>query len=315
MYSFFSDLQWKIKFKLIEVYGLHGQSGTGKSHNAFNIMEKYGINTIIDDGILINHGSIIAGKSAKKAPNRMEAVRRAIFFEDTHKEEIETAIRKVNPKKILIIGTSEKMLNKIVMRLGLAQPTEYIDICDITTAHERKKAKYFRTIENKHVIPVPAVQISRTFPGGLVDYIDQFFSKKTTLEKSVVRPSYNVIGNIVISRRVINRYIRIFFNKFGRAELKQYQLSYDRHNMDKGIFIKLFISIKYGENIREISEIIQQNLKNYIEFYIGLEVNSIDIIISDISYQKNDGRNKKKNCFIVSAAPDTCGHNGRRKIC
>ncbi|HON55949.1 MAG TPA: hypothetical protein PLJ38_02925, partial [bacterium] len=238
MYRIFSNLQWKIKFKLIEVYGLYGPSGTGKSHNAFNIMQKYDIDTIIDDGILISKGSIIAGRSAKKSPTKMEAVRRAIFYDDAHRDEIEEAIKKINPKKILIIGTSMRMIDKIVLRLGLGQPCEYINIYDITTSAERKKAKYFRTIENKHIIPVPAVQISQTFPGGLVDYIDQFFSKKTILEKSVVRPSYNTIGSIIISRRVITRYLKIFFEKFDKAQLKQYQLMYDRNNIDKGMSLK-----------------------------------------------------------------------------
>ncbi|HPN30192.1 MAG TPA: Asp23/Gls24 family envelope stress response protein [bacterium] len=282
MYSFFSDLQWKIKFKLIEVYGLYGTSGTGKSHNAFNIMDKYDINVIIDDGIIIHHGSIIAGRSAKKAPTRMEAVRRAIFFDDSHKQEIEDAVKSINPSKILIIGTSEKMISKIVVRLGLAQPAKLINIFDIVSPKDIERARYYRYVENKHVIPVPAIQIGKTFPGGLVDYIDQFLSKKKVREKSIVRPSYNSIGNIVVSRNVIVYYLKNFFSKFQRGELKHFQLSYNKVALDLGIKIKLYLSVKYGENIKEISAIIQKNLKNYIEFFIGLEVNKIDVNIIEI---------------------------------
>ena len=285
MYSFFSDLQWKIKFKLIEVYALYGPSGTGKSYNAFNIMEKYNIDTLIDDGIVIRHGSIVAGKSAKRAPTRMEAVRRAIFFEDEHKSEIEAALKNINPQKMLIIGTSKKMISKITMRLGLGQPVCFINIFDIATNDEVEKAKHFRNIENKHVIPVAAVHLGKTFSGGLVDFIEHFFTRKRKIEKierAVVRPSYNQIGEIIISKLVIYKYVRMFFVKFERAQLKSIKIDYNKYETEKGMNINLSVIIKYGENIPEICRIIQANLKNYIDFFIGMEVTRINVSIAEI---------------------------------
>ncbi len=282
MYSFFSGIQWKIKFKLIDVYALHGPSGTGKSYNAFNIMEKYEIDTLIDDGIIIRHGSIIAGRSAKKAQTKMEAVRRAIFYEEEHKLEAENALKAINPKKILIMGTSKRMIQKIAVRLGLAQPLKFINIFDISSSADVEKAKYCRNIENKHVIPVPAVQLSKNFPGGLVDYIESFFTRKRKIQKierSVVRPTYNAIGDIIISKLVIYQYVRMFFVKFERAQLKSIKIGYNKYESEKGASITVQISVKYGENIPEVSQIIQTNLKNYIEFFTGMEVTKIDISI------------------------------------
>ena len=40
----------------MEVYALIGASGTGKSHNANSVMEDYGIELMIDDGLLIKDG-------------------------------------------------------------------------------------------------------------------------------------------------------------------------------------------------------------------------------------------------------------------
>ena len=51
-------------FKGIKVFALVGKSGTGKSFRAKLIAEKYGIEVIIDDGLIIKDNSIIAGKSA-----------------------------------------------------------------------------------------------------------------------------------------------------------------------------------------------------------------------------------------------------------
>ena len=53
-------------FNHITVYALVGESGTGKSFRSRLLAEKYGINAIIDDGLLIQDEKIIAGHSAKR---------------------------------------------------------------------------------------------------------------------------------------------------------------------------------------------------------------------------------------------------------
>ena len=50
----------------MEVYALIGASGTGKSHNAYIVMEQYSIDMMIDDGLLIKDGKKMAGTSAKQ---------------------------------------------------------------------------------------------------------------------------------------------------------------------------------------------------------------------------------------------------------
>lgn len=50
----------------MEVYALVGPSGTGKSHRAMVVAYENGIDTVIDDGLLIRDGMKIAGKSAKE---------------------------------------------------------------------------------------------------------------------------------------------------------------------------------------------------------------------------------------------------------
>lgn len=62
------------------VYALIGKSGTGKSHRAQQVSRSFGIEYIIDDGLLIKGNRIIAGKSAKKEPTKIAAIRRAVFL-------------------------------------------------------------------------------------------------------------------------------------------------------------------------------------------------------------------------------------------
>ena len=60
----FNHIQFLLKG--IKVFALVGRSGTGKSFRAKLVAQKYGMELIIDDGLLISDQKIIAGKSAKK---------------------------------------------------------------------------------------------------------------------------------------------------------------------------------------------------------------------------------------------------------
>ena len=66
----------------MEVFGLVGASGTGKSHRAMTVAYENDIDTVIDDGLLIRDGKRIAGISAKAEPSAIKAVKRAIFTEE-----------------------------------------------------------------------------------------------------------------------------------------------------------------------------------------------------------------------------------------
>ena len=101
----------------MDVVALVGPSGTGKSHRALQVAHEQNADAIIDDGILIKDGHIIAGESAKTEKSKIMAVRRAIFVLPGHAEEVRDAIQKIQPHRILIIGTSENMVHKIAQTL------------------------------------------------------------------------------------------------------------------------------------------------------------------------------------------------------
>ena len=50
----------------MEVFALIGESGTGKSYKSILVADNNGIDTIIDDGLLIKDGKKLAGSSAKR---------------------------------------------------------------------------------------------------------------------------------------------------------------------------------------------------------------------------------------------------------
>lgn len=67
------------------------------------VANERGINYIIDDGLLINENSVIAGTSAKKAATKIETVKKALFNNPEDAEEIKKAFRKYRPESILIL--------------------------------------------------------------------------------------------------------------------------------------------------------------------------------------------------------------------
>ena len=108
----------------MEVFGFIGASGTGKSHHALVVAYDHDIQTIIDDGLLIDHNRIVAGRSAKEETNRLKAVRRAIFNKPEDAAAMRAALARVHPPKLLILGTSKHMIHRICQALDLPEASD-----------------------------------------------------------------------------------------------------------------------------------------------------------------------------------------------
>ena len=117
----------------MKVYALVGPTGTGKSYRAPHIAQRYGIDCIIDDGLLISQGSIIAGKSSKAEVSKIKAAKIAVFYFTDHRQQIIEALKKIQPPKIMILGISLAMVEKICERLQLPYPSEIVMIEDIAS--------------------------------------------------------------------------------------------------------------------------------------------------------------------------------------
>ena len=117
--------------KEIKVYSFVGPSGTGKSYRAQMVANKYKIKYLIDDGILVKDNNIIAGSSAKRAPTKIETVKRALFINKRQKDEMVKAIRKNKVDAILILGTSDKMVDEIAQNLELPKISKRVYITDV----------------------------------------------------------------------------------------------------------------------------------------------------------------------------------------
>ncbi|MDE6349596.1 MAG: hypothetical protein K2K67_01150, partial [Treponemataceae bacterium] len=153
-----------LQSKQIQVFAFVGPSGTGKSFRAKLVAQRYGIRAIIDDGLLIYDDEIISGHSAKLEQTYMGAVRIALFDGKEERDEAARAIRSLRLKKLLILGTSEKMAGKIATRLQLPPIQKFIHIEELATKEQMEQARRSRIIEGKHVIPVRSNEVKKGYP-------------------------------------------------------------------------------------------------------------------------------------------------------
>ena len=187
-----------MNLKDIKVYAFVGPSGTGKSYRAQMVANENKIKYIIDDGLLIHENDVVAGNSAKKAPTKIETVKKAIFIEKEDRKNMVEALKKNKPESILILGTSDGMVEKIADNLGLEKPEKTIYINEVATETEMETAKRIRTTEGKHVIPVPTFEIKRDFAGYILDPLQIFKYRRNDTpyisEKSIIRPTFSYLG-------------------------------------------------------------------------------------------------------------------------
>ena len=273
----------------MDVIALVGPSGTGKSHRALIVAHKYDADVILDDGILIKEGKILAGRSAKHEKSRIMAVRRAIFILPGHAAEVRTALEQAAPRRVLIIGTSENMAHKIAKILKLPPIERIIRIEDIATKAEMEKAAFYRLKEGKHIIPVPTIELKPHFSGYLIDPIQSFFRKSPRRrrrlgEKSIVRPVFSYYGKLIIDdsavKAIVERLMgdREFVSKVGRIRIRH--LTDDGE--DRGIEVSCEVVLRYGKHIPTLIQQTQAKIKEAIEYMTGMVVHEVNIMVKTL---------------------------------
>lgn len=267
----------------MKVYGLIGKSGTGKSFQAVNLCKELNIESIIDDGLFICRNKVVAGISAKRQETKVGAVKAALFNRTEHCDEVVAAINKIKPSSILVIGTSDKMVDKIVKRLGLGKIGKRVYIEEITTEAQRAVAKKQREEMGQHVIPVPTFQLKRQFSGYFMlpmrMLLKEWGSWRDISEKSVVRPTYSYLGEYKISEKVMSDIIECVRGESENVlEINKVAVA----SIPEGIDIYVMASFMYGVNLIEAAEKFQQDAAKKIEEMTSFNVNRLDLEIKDI---------------------------------
>lgn len=261
-----------------------GKSGTGKSHRAVFVARRNNLHYIIDDGLFIRDNKILAGKSAKSEKTKVASVKRAIFLDPSYAKEVGDAIRRENPPGILIIGTSNSMVERIASVLNLGEISKYEYIEDFATPEEMQLAHDMRFHEGKHVIPVPTIELKKDFSGLFLDRLHTLLpnSKKEEIyqEKSIVRPSYSYFGSYTISNTVIEQICRYEAEKVNNVE-KLLRVSLD--SVHSSMIVNADVSIKYtGEPFQPVIRKVQKRILKAIDTVTSINVLSVNITLRKI---------------------------------
>jgi len=280
-------------FKRKKVFALIGGSGTGKSFRAKLVAQKYGIDLLIDDGLLIRDNRILSGHSAKKEHSFMAAVKVALFDEKSHRDEVARRLQNEKFKRILLLGTSEKMVNKIAARLQLPPPVKIIKIEDISTQDEIDKAIRTRRIEGKHIIPVPSIEVKRSYPNIFYNAIRilkrRMVSEEnlsgigpvpTLHEKSIVRPEYSKHGKVIISEAALSQMVIHCVDEYNpNIKIKKIHVK----DAEMGYRLVITIDVPYGTQLGGNIHDLQHYIIDNIERYTGILIEEVNIIIDKIT--------------------------------
>ncbi len=280
-------------FDNVKVYAFVGPSGTGKSYRAQMVAGEKDVHFIIDDGLLINDNKVVAGESAKKASTKIETVKKALFLHENEKKVMQKAFKKFKVKKILILGTSDGMVEKIAENLGLPKISDTTYITDVATEEEMETARRIRVTEGKHVIPVPTFEIKKDFSGYLLDPLQIFKSKGKgekpyISEKSIIRPTFSYMGNFTISDSVFRQIAEYQAEKMPEI----YKVLRTRvQNYGEGPLIDMEVSVVYGYNIAESLKTFKSKITKEIENLTAMNIVKLEVIAKNMVYL--DANNKE----------------------
>ena len=270
-----------------QIYALVGGNGTGKSFRARLVAQRYGIDLIIDDGLVIKGDKILAGHSAKREKTFLAAVKTAVFDDKQHRDEAAKVLHQLSRKKVLILGTSDKMVNKIATRLQIPPPQKIIRIEDIATREEIESAIRSRRVEGKHVIPVPSVEVKRNYPQIFYDKIRLLFrnanighlKEETLFEKSVVRPEFSKVYPAQVSDDALKEMVIQYAAQYDSAvNIKKITVQTENNGYRVIIMVDMPAGPDLAGRILALKDFIIKN----IERYSGIFIEDLNIVLNQM---------------------------------
>ena len=265
----------------IEVYAFVGPAGTGKSQRASQVARQHGIDLIVDDGLVVSRGRIMAGRSAKSEGNMVRAIRRALFEYPAHRAEVLGFLEGRAPCRLMLLATSEGMMRKIVAKLGLSDPVKIIGITDVATQEEIDNALRERREKKQHVVPVARTQIQRNFAGKLVSQLkDLFKSRDRDDGRTIVKPPFSFDGHVTIGREAILEMCRRLV-VIGDHVRKVHEIELETD--DDSLEVNLAIDVRLGSrSALLIARLLQKKISVGLSYFTGMDVRKVNVRIHEI---------------------------------
>ena len=207
-----------------------------------------------------------------------------MLYKEEEKQEIIRALKKYKPESILILGTSDGMVQKIAANLELPEISDTTYISDVATQEEMQTARRIRVTEGKHVIPVPTFEIKKDFSGYILDPLQIFKTKGRgnkpyISEKSIIRPTFSYLGNFTISDTVFRQILEYLVAK-SDGIYKVQKIRVD--NLGEGAKIHMEVTVVYGFNLYQGIKEFKEKAKKEIEKLTAMNVEEFEVVVKNI---------------------------------
>ena len=202
---------------------------------------------------------------------------------------LKEVVEKYHPDRILILGTSDRMVVTITKALDLPEPCKYIRIEDVARPEEMMKASEARHKEGKHVIPVPTMELKPYFKGYLVDPLKFFRNRKKEApkrfseqnERSVVRPVFSYYGKLSFSDRVIASLVRYAVKGMKKVRITGVSSQKSESQMN-GLILALDVTVRSGtpQDIKTVIHTMRDRIQREIEHTTGMSLETIRVNVT-----------------------------------
>lgn len=267
----------------MRVTALIGRSGTGKSFRAQLIATRHGMDLIIDDGLLIRNQKILGGRSAKVANNALAAVKTAVFHDPRAAQGARRRIAAMRPRRVLVLGTSARMVQLITRRLALPAPHKYLHIEEIASRAEIDAARAARESEGKHIIPVPPVEVRRDYAHMAIDAIRIFWQRGVLRNKGMVFEKTEVIGEsrgaVSVSEAALTQMVAHCLHEHDPSlRLARVIVSKSTGAWALEVIVDVPSGAAAGPGLHDLRELIMSSLQRYA----GLVLSQVDVTVGSL---------------------------------
>ena len=180
------------------------------------------------------------------------------------------------------------MVDRIVHALQLPPVSKVIRIQDVSTPAAIMKARETRLTQNKHIVPVPKIELQPHFPNFMIDPM-RLFNKTPRQpryhfgEVSVVRPNrFSVFGKLIITERAVAMIVREELLKDPALVAVSRIAVKNMETPERGLVLKLNVSVRYGVNIPEVVHAAQDRIKTQVEYMTWMTVSDVNIYVQGI---------------------------------
>lgn len=267
----------------VEVIGLYGPSGTGKSYHAAAWVRQLAPALLIDDGLLIEDGLPLAGYSAKFEPTRMGAIKRAIFFDEAHAAQVRAALAAASAPRVVVLGTSRRMIERICARLELPDPRSWHAVTDLRANAEIDRA-LMRRREGLHAIPISSAKLDRSsFSAGMRSLLKRLASFAPTDETqrenlTIVHPSF-ARGAVFVHERAVADSLRQFVLS-ARGPFRVGKIRFDGHSSMR---VVVSLHAEWIDHLHERAERLREDMAGHVRETLGFPYASLSVRIVSLN--------------------------------